>query len=402
MKNMMKTLLFGAIAMTTLGFVACSDDDMGPSIFDTREYPLDRSAYSFPLDTFLKVTYLEPYNMQFIYRMEDIGSDMTKNLTPASYEKSVELAVLLKYLWLNVYEQYAGQEFLKINAPRIIHVIGSKNLNPSQGTETLGEAGGGLKISLFNTNNLDVANVDVLNEYFIKTIHHEFAHILDQTHIRPTSFNLISRNQYDASTWTETPDSIAAGRGFVSPYASSAAGEDWVELLANYVTRDTIQWVRLMQSASYEWEEIDMDRADYLKRARGADLDTVGYYRESNSGQGKVYRRACERYADDYVKLDENGQPMWKHNTGIEGDKIILQKLDLVRSWLKDNWNINLDDLRHEVQQRMYLTNADGSFVFDRNGRVINRLTSPTTEDPSITLLEKLVNEVYAYKSLQP
>ena len=132
MKNMMKTLLFGAIAMTTLGFVACSDDDMGPSIFDTREYPLDRNAYSFPLDTFLKVTYLEPYNMQFIYRMEDIGSDMTKNLTPASYEKSVELAVLLKYLWLNVYEQYAGQEFLKINAPRIIHVIGSKNLNPSQ------------------------------------------------------------------------------------------------------------------------------------------------------------------------------------------------------------------------------------------------------------------------------
>ena len=145
-----------------------------------------------------------------------------------------------------------------------------------------------------------------------------------------------------------------------------------------------------------------MDRSEYLKRARGADLDTVGYYRENNSGQGKVYRRACERYADDYVKLDENGLPQWKHNTGIEGDKIILQKLDLVRGWLKDNWNINLDDLRHEVQQRMYLTNADGSFVFDRFGRVVNRLTSLTPEDPSITLLEKLVNEVYAYKSLQP
>lgn len=402
MKNMMKTLLVGAFAITTLGFVSCEDDDMGPSIFDTNEYPLDRSAYSFPLDTFLKVTYLEPYNLKFIYRMEDIGSDMTKNLTPASYEKSVELAVLLKYLWLNVYEQYAGAEFLKVNAPRIIHVIGSKNLNPSQGTETLGEAGGGLKISLFNTNNLDVANVDVLNEYFIKTIHHEFAHILDQTHIRPTSFNLISRSQYDASTWTETPDSVAAGRGFVSPYASSAAGEDWVELLANYVTRDTIAWTKLLQSASYEWEEIDMERADYLKRARGADLDTVGYFRESSSGQGKVYRRVCARYADDYVQLDENGEVQWLHNTGIEGDKIIIQKLDLVRDWLKDNWNINLDDLRHEVQQRMYMTNADGSFMFDRYGHVVNRLTSPTPEDPSITLLEKLVNEVYAYKSLQP
>ena len=402
MKNRLNILLFFAMSFVATGFVSCSDDDFDPSIFDIKDYPLDRTQYSFPLDTFLKVNFLEPYNVKYIYRMEDIGSDMTKNLTPAAYEKSVQLAVLSKYLWYDVYEMYGTPLFLKANSPRIIHVIGSKNLNPSQGTETLGEAGGGLKISLFNTNNLDVANVDVLNEYFIKTIHHEFGHILDQTHIRPTSFNLISRNQYDASTWTETPDSIAAGRGFVSPYASSAAGEDWVELLANYVTRDTIAWERLMNSASYEWEEIDMDRSEYLKRARGADLDTVGYYRENNSGQGKVYRRACERYADDYVKLDENGLPQWKHNTGIEGDKIILQKLDLVRGWLKDNWNINLDDLRHEVQQRMYLTNADGSFVFDRFGRVVNRLTSLTPEDPSITLLEKLVNEVYAYKSLQP
>ena len=76
MKNMMKTLLLGAIAMTTFGFFSCSDDDMGPSIFDTREYPLDRSAYSFPLDTFLKVTYLEPYNMQ--------GRSSSKSMLPAS------------------------------------------------------------------------------------------------------------------------------------------------------------------------------------------------------------------------------------------------------------------------------------------------------------------------------
>ena len=60
------------------------------------------------------------------------------------------------------------------------------------------------------------------------------------------------------------------------------------------------------------------------------------------------------------------------------------------------------DNLRREVQQRMYVTNDDGSFVFDRMGRVVNRLSSPTPEDPSITLIEKLVNEVYAYKSLQP
>ena len=396
----MKTLLIGALALTTLCFTSCDDDDLGPTIFDTNDYPLDRSAYTFPLDTFLKVTYLEPYNMRFIYRMEDIGSDMTKNLTPASYEKSVELAVLLKYLWTGVYEKYAAPEFLKVNAPRIIHVIGSKNLNPSQGTETLGEAGGGLKISLFNTNNLNVADVDMLNEYFIKTIHHEFGHILDQTHIRPTSFNLISRSQYDASTWTQTPDSMAAGRGFVSPYASSAPGEDWVEVLAMYITEDPISWNQLLNTASYEWEEVDMERSDYDKRMRNADPDTVGYFRESD-GTGKVYRRACKRNADDYVALDENGEVQWLHTTGIEGDKVIMQKVGLVRDWLKDNWNIELDNLRKEVQQRMYLTNDDGSFQLDQRGRVINRLTSPAPENPSIRFIDQLMNEVYSYKSLQ-
>ncbi|MBO4850284.1 MAG: hypothetical protein J5529_05195 [Prevotella sp.] len=400
MKETMKTLLLGAIALTTLCFISCDDDDLGPTIFDTNEYPLDRSAYTFPLDTFLKVNYLEPYNMRFIYRMEDIGSDMTKNLTPASYEKSVELAVLLKYLWIGVYEKYSAPEFLKVNAPRIIHVIGSKNLNPSQGTEVLGEAGGGLKISLFNTNNLNVADVGMLNEYFIKTIHHEFGHILDQTHIRPTSFNLISRSQYDASTWTQTPDSMAAGRGFVSPYASSAPGEDWVEVLAMYITQDSVSWNQLLGSASYEWEEVDMERSDYEKRMRNANLDTVGYYRESD-GAGKVYRRACKRNADDYVALDENGEVQWLHTTGIEGDKIIMQKVGLVRDWLKDNWNIDLDNLRKEVQQRMYLTNDDGTFQLDRYGRVINRLTSPSPEDPSIRFIDQLMNEVYAYKLLQ-
>lgn len=400
MKETMKTLLIGALALTTLCFTSCDDDDLGPTIFDTNDYPLDRSAYTFPLDTFLKVTYLEPYNMRFIYRMEDIGSDMTKNLTPASYEKSVELAVLLKYLWTGVYEKYAAPEFLKANAPRIIHVIGSKNLNPSQGTETLGEAGGGLKISLFNTNNLNVADVDMLNEYFIKTIHHEFGHILDQTHIRPTSFNLISRSQYDASTWTQTPDSMAAGRGFVSPYASSAPGEDWVEVMAMYITEDPISWNQLLNTASYEWEEVDMERSDYDKRMRNADPDTVGYFRESD-GTGKVYRRACKRNADDYVALDEKGEVQWLHTTGIEGDKVIMQKVGLVRDWLKDNWNIELDNLRKEVQQRMYLTNDDGSFKLDQRGRVINRLTSPAPENPSIRFIDQLMNEVYSYKSLQ-
>ena len=143
-----------------------------------------------------------------------------------------------------------------------------------------------------------------------------------------------------------------------------------------------------------------MERSDYDKRMRNADPDTVGYFRESD-GTGKVYRRACKRNADDYVALDEKGEVQWLHTTGIEGDKVIMQKVGLVRDWLKDNWNIELDNLRKEVQQRMYLTNDDGSFKLDQRGRVINRLTSPAPENPSISFIDQLMNEVYSYKSLQ-
>lgn len=401
MKNRLNILLFFAMSFVATGFVSCSDDDFDPSIFDIKDYPLDRTQYSFPLDTFLKVNFLEPYNVKYIYRMEDIGSDMTKNLTPAAYEKSVQLAVLSKYLWYDVYEMYGTPLFLKANSPRIIHVIGSKNLNPSQGTEVLGVAEGGLKITLYNANDLNPANIDHMNEYFFKTMHHEFGHILDQTHLRPTAFNLISRAQYDASTWTNLPDSMAAGRGFVSPYAGSAAGEDWVEVLANYITRDTLSWAALMRAAAFEWEEVDMTLSDYNKRAMGANLDTVGYFRQHDNGEEKVYRKVCARNADDNVALDENGHVQWLNRTGVHGDEIIKQKLEMVGAWLKDNWNINIEDLRREVQKRQFVTNPDGTFQFDNRGRLINRLMQPSEEDPSITTMEYLTKWVTNYKSLQ-
>jgi len=408
MKHIIKLSALAAILFVGIGFSGCKDDDFTPTIFDTKDYPLDRDIATFPLDTFIKVNFLEPYNMKFIYRMEDIGSDLQKNLTPASYAKSVELAVLSKYLWYDIYNELSKQEnptFLQENSPRIIHVIGSKNYNPSQGTEILGVAEGGLKITLYNTNNLNVRDIDMMNEYFFKTMHHEFAHILDQTHLRPTSFNTISNGHYDASTWQNTPDSVAAGSGFVSPYASSAAREDWAEVIANYITRDTVSWERLLGAASYDWEEVDCNSlADYNKLITpGCNLDTIGYFKESKSGSDhKIYRRMCERNADGSVALDANGNVVWTHKSGIDGQAIILQKIETARKWMQDYYHISIDDLRKAVQRRQYATNPDGTFKRNSLGRLVNALTEPTVSDPSVTIIDSLVNEVNEYKKLMP
>ena len=149
MKFKTSILVIAAVVATALQVTSCSEK-LEDSIFDTHEYPLDRSAYTFPLDTFVKVNFLEPYNMRFIYQMEYIGSDKEKNLTPASYENSCKLAVLTKYLWYESYKNQANEHdvFLKKYSPRIIHVIGSRNLNTSSGTETLGVTEGGTKVTL--------------------------------------------------------------------------------------------------------------------------------------------------------------------------------------------------------------------------------------------------------------
>lgn len=406
-----KVILFAFIASVVMaGFTSCSDDDFGDSIFDTTEYPLDRSLYTFPLDTFIKKNFLEPYNMRFLYKMEDIGSDMQKNLVPCSYDQSQKLAVLCKYLWYDVYQKCAGDEFLKLYSPRIIHVIGSPSYNPSSGTETLGTAEGGLKITLYNANNISPSNLDYMNEYFFKTMHHEFSHILAQNHEYPSDFKLISNGRYNTIDWGETADSVALGQGFVSPYASSQAREDWVEVIANYIVKDYKTWDRMINTAHYDWETVDYD-AESFNRAvnKGADRDSLGYIVKVSAhtttgaaSQYKIVRKVIQRNTDASAVINpETGGFYYVDNDGADGGAVILQKLELAKNWLKTYFNIDLDQLRDEVQRRQFVTDADGNLMTDSNGNYINHLTAPLDSDPSRTFLDSLLDQIEQYKELQ-
>ena len=419
--RMIRGLLCAAFLISHSSFlISCSDDDLGPSIYDTAEYPLDRSLYTFPLDTFVKKNFLEPYNLKFVYKMEDVGSDMQKNLVPATYEKSVDLAVLVKYLWLDVYAELAGEKevFLKKYSPRIIHVIGSPGYL-SDGSREVGVAEGGIKVTLMEVNRLNVAQIEGaygLNQLFFHTMHHEFGHILDQTTLRPTAFNTISSGLYDAMGWAQKSDTIQAALGFVTPYGSSQAGEDWVETLACYVTYNEDRWAQLLNSAHYDWEEIDYSVEDYQARYPRAyqeyqrgystqtqNYDTIGYLRQMGNYEYKLVRKVVPRNADGWVALDADGNYEVSTNAdNIDGRETILEKLDLVRTWLKENWGVDLDELRRTVQTRQYVTDADGNFLRDSYGNFVNRLTYVDPAHPDQpTLIEQLLQEVEEYKKLQ-
>ena len=401
-------LLFAVATMLTAGVASCSDEKLDDTIFDPTEYPLDQTAYTFPLDTFVKKNFLEPYNLRYLYRMQDIGSDMNYNLVPCSYDQSVTLAVLCKYLWYDVLKKHVGEQFLKTFSPRIIHVIGSPAYNPTQGTMVLGTAEGGLKITLYNAEQLSPTNIDYMNEYFFKTMHHEFGHILNQRYNRPTDFDLISNGKYNVIDWNNTPDSVALSQGFVSNYASSQAREDWVEVIANYIVKDTITWKNMLNTAAWEWETADDVKVKHWDRInadvqRGrANRDTVGYlidvssYSNGEPETYKVQRKLVARDSLGYAIPGTNGEIQYLHTSGVNGRDVILQKLDYVRNWLKEFFNYNLDDVRMEVQRRQWLTDAQGNFVFDSDGRFINNLVY--VREDSTTVLDELRQEVERFR----
>jgi substrate import-associated zinc metallohydrolase lipoprotein len=288
MTNMKKILLY-LFALTLLvgAFWSCDKDEISSkSIFDNQDAP--QNAF----DEWLLMNYTYPYNIDFKYKLEDIESNFSYQLAPARVENSVAMAKLIKYLWLEVYDEIGGIAFTRTYVPRIILLVGSPGLNPN-GTELLGTAEGGLKITLYKVNDLDATalSMDILNEYYFKTIHHEFAHILHQTKNYPSNFLQISSTDYIGESWSDREETMskAYGLGFVSRYARSAVDEDFVETLAVYVTSTAAQWNIMLTSA------------------------------------------------------------------GTTGRSKIEEKFEIVRTYLRDSWNIDMVALRDAVQNRSAL-----------------------------------------------
>jgi len=356
-------------------FAACSDDDLGPTIFpDVSDEP-DPESYTYKFDKWLNINFRDVYNVDFKYLMEDVEADMDYNLVPATYENAKDLALLTKYLWYDSYDELTGKDFIKSYGPRILHLVGSPAYNPNSGTETLGLAEGGLKVTLFKVNEMDLTDINMLNEYYFRTMHHEFGHILHQTKSYPTEFNLLSTGRYDESSWQSKQPGYVASLGFVTPYASSQAREDFAETIANYLTRvpeqmDLILWMAKQgwttgsDKADGELEDEDADYFCYYYLADPEDPKSQVYFLHSQekgfgqylmglvglNGEYLTTVEQVENYLDELRKTREIYPVEDRDN--VDGYEMILQKQSIVRNWFADQWKLSFDDLRTIVQRR--------------------------------------------------
>jgi substrate import-associated zinc metallohydrolase lipoprotein len=252
----MKKYLFLITVIVTALASSCSEEKLGDSIFDDSE----RTRNEF--DQWLLSNYTYPYNIDFKYRMEDIESDLTYTLAPADIDQSVRLAKLVKYLWLEAYDEVAGIDFTRTYIPKVIHLIGSPAYN-SNNSIILGTAEGGLKVTLYNVNSLTV-NPAYLNYWYFKTMHHEFTHILNQTKKYDPEFDRISDADYIGGDWVNVSDNTAYRAGFASPYSMDSPGEDFAELFSIFVTSTQAGWDAILSQAGTAGAQIINQKFDIV------------------------------------------------------------------------------------------------------------------------------------------
>ena len=354
------------VAVSAMSLSSCSEDKLGDTIFPEVDETLDPSSYTYQLDKFLNENYLAKYNLTFLYKMPDVSTNMNYNLVPATYENAIDLAVLCKHLWFDVYDKVAGEDFLKTYGPRIILLIGSPAYNPTSGTEIVGLAEGGIKISLFKVNAMRINDFNMMNEYYFKTMHHEFAHILHQTKTYPNQFNTISIGHYDSNNWQDRSEGQVASLGFVTTYASSEFREDFAETIANYIVKTEAQWNYILDLASRGWASGDEDDVTsqfycyyyYPDNDVTRDLEYVSEYNvfieEDEDGTiHKYWRNNVDKDGNRIIVYDVEDKD------GIDGVQAILDKVNIAREWLKTDWNVDLDELRNEVQARQISYNIN-------------------------------------------
>ena len=276
----MKKLIYSiTIVLAALAASSCQRD-----VIEPESVIKDSTVEMNDFDRWLEVNFLKPYNIEFKYRYALNESDMGYYTVPADVNSSVIYAHLVKYLCIDTYDEIAGVSFTRSYFPKMFFLIGTWEYR-NNGSIVLGTAEAGKKIMLAGVNELPLVFQyyegaeldDYLNTYYIKTIHHEFTHILNQT-----------KDQY----WR--------GRGYITAYAQSEPREDFAELLSEYVTHNAAWWDEQISAASKETAEV----------------------------------RKTDPSAED-------------------GATLIESKIDIVRNYMQDAWNIDIDVLRDIINRRM-------------------------------------------------
>ena len=288
------SFIFAIVSLAVLATVSCRKE----AALSPDSVIVVETAAQNDFDKWLEAYFVKPYNIQFKYRYENNETTLSYYSIPPDFWSCVQMAHLVKYTCVDTYDEVAGIEFTREYFPKMFYLLGEWQYK-NNGSFTLGTAEGGKKIFLLGLNYLPqyIGSEETLNHYYLKTIHHEFTHILNQTRDYPTSFTQVTPNSYvNDSQFSEPYVYVYLQRGFISAYAQTEPREDFAEMMSEYVTHTAEWWEEQMQAADTKWSE-DPSQTE-------------------------------------------------------TGRALIEQKLDIVRAYMFDTWGIDMDELRDCILRR--------------------------------------------------
>ncbi len=223
-------------------FTSCrKDEDLSKPILGLEGDTWTRG----PLDAWLYDNFTKPYNIAVDYRWNGSELGLNNTLVPTKEEQVMPLMNVVKEAWIDVYAEIAGEEFIKKLSPRQYVLVGSPQYN-ANGTITVGSASAGSKVVIYRTNWFSVEDRAIVKRV-LKTIHHEFAHILHQNVMFPAEYELITPADY-TSSWNGVADAVANNAGFITPYSMADVNEDFAEMVAVLLTEGAEGYEEILQS----------------------------------------------------------------------------------------------------------------------------------------------------------
>lgn len=257
------------IIFSLLLFNCAKEADLETSQIDTTPPQLNN------LDVWLRKTFVKPYNIEIQYKWNVNETDIARYLHPPFQSSVKPVAEVLLKAWIEPYSKVGGKDFIKKIAPRQFTFVGSFNYNPNSPTITLGVAEAGTKITLFNIDYLDFTDINSIKEP-IKTVQHEYGHILNQTRPIDPAYGQINPANYTAQ-WFNRTDAQARELGYITAYGSSQEGEDFVEMVAIMLTNSKTDFDAIVNGITNSGAKAIIRKkeqmvVDYYKKEFGIDI----------------------------------------------------------------------------------------------------------------------------------
>ncbi|MDL2319759.1 putative zinc-binding metallopeptidase [Alistipes sp. OttesenSCG-928-B03] len=259
-----------ALLVSLFIWTGCESDKFDKSIYVIEEEGMGE------VDQWVYDNYVTVYNIQVLYYWRDMETNLALNLTPPKKDDVVPFLKMMHTGWITPYIELCGKEQMKPIFPKQVQLFGSGGYN-TNGTVVQGTAEGGKKLILYDLDNFDMSKREDVKAY-IRIMHHEFGHLMNQSKEYPLSFKRITPSSYTTG-WYNVGGSTAKNSGFVTNYAMAEPDEDFVEVLAEYVTDTPEEWNELLEGVSAAGLDKILKKTDivrtYMEENYGVDIDLL-------------------------------------------------------------------------------------------------------------------------------